>query len=54
MNEIEQELANISKKLDQIEIELNMNIEALESIEISARLLKAELDYLADEDSDFS
>jgi len=53
MDDIEQEFAKISKKLDQIELELNMNIEALESIEISARLLKAELDYLAEEDSDF-
>jgi hypothetical protein len=46
MDELEQEFAKISKKLDQIELELNMNIEALESIEISARLLKAEIDYL--------
>ncbi len=39
----------ISKDLDRIEIELNMNMEALESIEIEARLLKAELDYLSED-----
>ena len=39
----------ISKDLDRIEIELNMNIEALESIEIEARLLKAEIEYLFDQ-----
>jgi hypothetical protein len=48
MNEIEAEIARISKELDRIELELNMNMEALESIEVEARLLKTELDYLAE------
>jgi hypothetical protein len=48
MDEIQAMIDKISKDLDRIEIELNMNMEALESIEIDARLLKAELDYLAE------
>ena len=46
MDEIQSQIDKISKDLDRIELELNMNQEALESIEISARLLKAELDYI--------
>jgi hypothetical protein len=48
MNEIQLIIDKITKDLDRIELELNMNQEALESIEINARLLKAELDYLAE------
>ena len=48
MNDIQAMIDKISKDLDRIELELNMNQEALESIEISARLLKEELDYLAE------
>ena len=48
MNEIKAMIDKISKDLDRIEVELSMNQEALESIEISARLLKEELDYLAE------
>jgi hypothetical protein len=48
MNEIQLMIDKITKDLDRIELELNMNQEALESIEINARLLKAELDYLAE------
>jgi ABC-type Zn uptake system ZnuABC Zn-binding protein ZnuA len=48
MNEIEAEIKELSKKLDQLEIELAMNMEALESIEVDIMLFKAELDYLAE------
>jgi hypothetical protein len=48
MNEIEAIIKKISSDLDRIELELSMNQEALESIEIEARLLKAELDYMAE------
>jgi hypothetical protein len=48
MDDIQSIIDKISKDLDRIELELNMNQEALESIEISARLLKEELDYLAE------
>jgi hypothetical protein len=48
MDEIQLIIDKITKDLDRIELELNMNQEALESIEINARLLKAELDYLAE------
>lgn len=48
MDEIQLIIDKITKDLDRIELELNMNQEALESIEINARLLKTELDYLAE------
>ena len=48
MNEIEAEIKELNKKLDQLEIELAMNMEALESIEVDIMLFKAELDYLAE------
>jgi ABC-type Zn uptake system ZnuABC Zn-binding protein ZnuA len=48
VNEIEAEIKELNKKLDQLEIELAMNMEALESIEVDIMLFKAELDYLAE------
>jgi hypothetical protein len=48
VNEIEAEIEELSKKLDQLEIELAMNMEALESIEVDIMLFKTELDYLAE------
>ena len=48
MNDFETELEAVKKKLDQIETELIMNQEALESIEMRLRLLKTELDFEAD------
>jgi hypothetical protein len=49
MDNFEQEIAQISKKLDYIESELIMNQEAMESIEMRLRLLKIELDFEPDE-----
>jgi hypothetical protein len=48
VNNFETELEAVKKKLDQIETELIMNQEALESIEIRLRLLKTELDFESD------
>lgn len=48
MNDFETEIESVKKKLDQIETELIMNQEALESIEIRLRLLKTELDFESD------
>lgn len=48
MNEIEAEIDRLNKKLDQLEMELAMNMEALESIEVDIMLFKTELDYLAE------
>jgi len=45
MNDFWNELSEIKRKLDQIEIELSMNAEAIESIEMNLRFLKEELDY---------
>jgi len=45
MNSFEQEIAEISKKLDNLELEIELSQEALESIEIRLRLLKTELDF---------
>jgi hypothetical protein len=45
LTNFEAELASVSKKLDQIEAEIVMNQEAIESIEIRLRLLKTELDF---------
>ena len=45
MKEIEQELKEIKKLLDRVDIELQMNAEAIESIEMSLRFLMTEMDY---------
>lgn len=45
MDDIWQELKEIKKALDLIDLELAMNMEAIESIEMELRFLKAELDY---------
>lgn len=49
MDQFEQELAEINRKLDAIESEIVMNQEAIESIEMRLRLLKIELDFEAEE-----
>jgi hypothetical protein len=48
MNEFEAAIAEISKKLDKIELEIAMSQEAVESIEIRLRLLNTELDFEAE------
>ena len=48
MNDFEQELNKISNKLDNLELEISMSQEALESIEIRLRLLNAELEFEAE------
>lgn len=48
MNETEAIIEKISRDLDRLEMEITMNQEAIESIEINARLLKEELDYRAE------
>lgn len=48
MSDFETELEAVKKKLDQIETEIVMNQEAIESIEIRLRLLKTELDFETD------
>jgi hypothetical protein len=45
MNEFEEEIANINKKLDNLELEIAMSQEAVESIEMRLRLLYTELDF---------
>jgi chromosome segregation ATPase len=45
VNEIEAEIAEINKKLDNLELEIAMSQEALESIEMRLRLLNTELDF---------
>lgn len=45
MNDFEAEIAEISNKLDRLELEIAMSQEALESIEIRLRLLNTELDF---------
>jgi putative hemolysin len=45
VNEFEAEVAELSKKLDRLELEIAMSQEALESIEIRLRLLSTELDF---------
>jgi hypothetical protein len=44
----EESLREISKKLDEIDIELAMNAEAIESVGISLMLLETELDFEAE------
>ena len=45
MNEIEQGLKEIRRLLDQVDMELQMNAEAIESIEMSLKFLMLEMDY---------
>jgi chromosome segregation ATPase len=45
LNDFEGEIAEINKKLDNLELEIAMSQEALESIEMRLRLLNAELDF---------
>jgi chromosome segregation ATPase len=45
MDDFEQEIDSINKKLDNLELEIAMSQEALESIEIRLRLLNIELDF---------
>jgi hypothetical protein len=45
MDSFEQELNKISNKLDNLELEIAMSQEAVESMEIRLRLLSAELDF---------
>jgi archaellum component FlaC len=47
MDSFEQELTKISNKLDNLELEIAMSQEALESIEIRLRLLNTELEFEA-------
>lgn len=45
MNEIEAEITEITRKLDNLELEIAMSQEALESIEIRLRFMNTELDF---------
>ena len=45
MDDFQQELDKISNKLDNLELEIAMSQEALESIEIRLRLLNTELEF---------
>ena len=45
MDEFEQEIAKLNSKLDNLELEISMSQEALESIEMRLRLLNTELDF---------
>jgi chromosome segregation ATPase len=47
MEDFEQEIASINNKLDNLELEIAMSQEALESIEMRLRLLNTELDFKA-------
>lgn len=47
MSDFEAELANISNKLDKLELEITMSQEAVESIEMRLRLFSIELDFEA-------
>ena len=48
MNDFEAEIAELNKKLDNLELEISMSQEALESIEMRLRLLNTELDFEAE------
>jgi hypothetical protein len=48
MDDFQQELNKITNKLDNLELEIVMSQEALESIEIRLRLLNTELDFEAE------
>jgi hypothetical protein len=45
VDDFQEELDKISNKLDNLELEIAMSQEALESIEIRLRLLNTELDF---------
>jgi chromosome segregation ATPase len=45
MEDFEQEVARLNNKLDNLELEIAMSQEALESIEMRLRLLNTELDF---------
>jgi archaellum component FlaC len=45
MEDFEQEIASLNTKLDNLELEIAMSQEALESIEMRLRLLNTELDF---------
>ena len=47
-NDVWKQLQQIKKDLDNIDIQLAMNNEAIESIEMELRFLQAELDYEAE------
>jgi hypothetical protein len=47
VDDFQKEVDNISKKLDNLELEIAMSQEALESIEIRLRLLNTELEFEA-------
>jgi chromosome segregation ATPase len=48
VNDFEAEIAELNKKLDNLELEIAMSQEALESIEIRLRLLNTEIDFEAE------
>jgi hypothetical protein len=48
VNDFEAEIAEISNKLDRLELEIAMSQEAVESMEIRLRLLSTELDFEAE------
>jgi uncharacterized protein (DUF3084 family) len=48
VNEFDAEIAELNKKLDNLELEIAMSQEALESIEMRLRLLNTELDFEAE------
>ena len=45
MENFEQEVARLNGKLDNLELEIAMSQEALESIEMRLRLLSTEIDF---------
>lgn len=45
MNEIEKRIKEIKKLMDQVDIELQMNSEAIESLEMRLRFLSTQFDY---------
>jgi peptidoglycan hydrolase CwlO-like protein len=47
VDDFQKKIENISKKLDNLELEIAMSQEALESIEIRLRLLNTELEFEA-------
>jgi hypothetical protein len=45
MDDVWEQLKSIKRDLDKIDMELDMNNEAIESIEMELRFLQAEIDY---------
>jgi hypothetical protein len=45
VDDFEKTLRSISDKLDKIELELEMNAEAIEAIELNVMFLKAEIEF---------